>query len=463
MADLVDNSIDASASNVLVRIVHDGTDIRKIVVADDGKGMTREQLLAAMQFGASRKRNDSELGKFGMGLKTAGFSQGRSLTVVTKRGNVVNACRWTTESIARDWQCEILDSRHAARKLDDIGDPLQMQKSGTLIIIDELDHLRVADKGLEATVQKLLKGLSNHLGLTFHRFIDCGTQIFTDAALEDSGAGGFVVPVQPINPFSYPSSGSPDYPMEFEIKLQALPPLRCVAHIWPPNQTSLGYTLGGGNVAKRQGFYFYRNGRLIQAGGWNGWRLADTEPHMSLARVEVELTPDFDTHFRLNVQKSAVDVPEEFRVVLSNRACPIGRFVKRADEIYRKKTVVEQNYIPVPGRGFDGAIRKRASSYLAGRKLPRREIHLIWKKLSEDSFLEVDRSSGSIFLNAKYRQDILRGLPASLNDAPMLKTLLFLLLRDDLLRERESKQSVERIEQVNELLMLALSEEQVRQ
>lgn len=462
-ADIVDNSIDASASNVLIRIVHDGTDIRRILIADDGKGMNLDSLIAAMQFGSSRHREGMDLGKFGMGLKTAAFSQGRSLTVISRQGRTTNACRWTTKSIAEGWQCELLDPKHAALKLTGIDGPFQIKASGTLIIIDELDHLRVSDKGLEATLQKIQKTLALHLGLTFHRFLACGLQIFTDAALEEDGAGGFAVPVQPLNPFSYPKSADPQYPLEFSLDLQGLPSLRCIAHIWPANQTSPGYMLGSGNVAKRQGFYFYRNGRLIQAGGWNGWRSADTEPHLSLARVEVELAPEFDAQFRLNVQKSSVDVPEEFRIALDNRKCPVGKFVRRADEIYRKKTTVEQSYIPVPGRGFGGEIKKRAASYLAGRKLPRQEISIVWKRLPTDRFFETDRATGSIYLNASFRQDMLRGLPASLNDAPMIKTLLFLLLRDDLMRERESRQSNERLEQFNELLMLALAEEQVRQ
>jgi hypothetical protein len=227
-----------------------------------------------------------------------------------------------------------------------VNGPFKIKKSGTLIIIDELDHLRVSNKGLEATLQKIHKTLSNHLGLTFHRFLANGSQIFTDAAVEESGTGGFAISIQSLNPFDYPTSGDPAYPLEFSIDLSGLPSLKCVAHIWPANQASPGYMLGGGNVAKRQGFYFYRNDRLIQAGGWNGWRTADSEPHTSLARVVVELQPEFDSQFRLNVQKSSVDVPEAFRAALDNHVCPMGKFVKRADEIYRKKTIVEQSFIP---------------------------------------------------------------------------------------------------------------------
>ena len=463
IADIVDNSIDASANNVLVRIGHDERNIRRIIIADDGRGMNRTALLAAMQFGSARERGQMDLGKFGMGLKTAAFSQGRKLTVISRQGGITSACRWTTDSIDEGWQCEILDSRRASNLLNEIDNPFKITRSGTVILIDDLDHLRASSKGLEATIQKIQKSLSVHLGLTFHRFLACGLQIYLDAADEDSNIGGFATPIAPLDPFNYVKSADQAYPLDFFVQLNGLPPLRCIAHIWPPNQTSQDYLLGSGSVAKRQGFYFYRNGRLIQGGGWNGWRLADAEPHLSLARVAIELEPEFDSQFRLNVQKSSVDVSEEFRVALDDRKCPMAKFVRRADEIYRKKNIVEPNFVPVPGRGFDGEIRKRATSYLTGSKLPKKEIHILWKRLSDGFFFEVDRASGSIYLNANYRQGILRGLPATLNDAPMVKTLLFLLLRDDLMRERESRQFAERIEQLNELLMLAFFEEQQRQ
>ena len=78
-------------------------------------------------------------------------------------------------------------------------------------------------------------------------------------------------------------------------------------HIWPPQSHALGYRLGGGKVALRQGFYFYRNNRVIQAGGWNGVRGDDGEPHLSLARVKIDLPSELDSMFKLDVTKSRLD------------------------------------------------------------------------------------------------------------------------------------------------------------
>lgn len=463
IADLLDNSIDAGASRVLVRFVHDGTEIRRIVVADDGRGMDSTQLLGAMQFGSTRNRHGRDLGKFGMGLKTATFSQGRSLTVISKQNGEVSACRWTTQTIAAGWNCELLDPKQSGVWMDEIRQPFTIGKTGTMVVIDHLDHLRAGAAGLENALQKLQKKLSVHLGLTFHRFLGEGFALYIDASRVGGTGAGFSVPVDGLDPFDYPVTGEKNFPLDFSLKMDGLPRLECQAHIWPANQTVPGYVLSGGSIAKRQGFYFYRNNRLIQAGGWNGWRDNDGDHHLSLARIAVDLPPAFDAEFRLNVQKSALDVPESFRNALSSAASPMKRYLRRAEEVYRKKTELDEEFIPVPGRGFGSAVRIKAGSHLGARKAPKRPINVVWTTLDENRFFEIEREGGNIILNSLYRKDVLSGQAASLNDAPVVKILLFLLLRDDLLRERESKRFMARLEEINELLMLAVHEERSRQ
>jgi hypothetical protein len=463
VSDLVDNCIDALASKVLVRFLHDGKEIKSIVVADNGAGMDKEQLLSAMQFGSARDRKVSDLGKFGMGLKTATFSQGRSLTVISRKKDLVSACRWTTKSIAEGWNCELLDAKSAADWIDEIRQPFVIGKSGTLIVIEQLDHLRVGSIGLESALQKLHKKLSVHIGITFHRFLNKAFEVYIDASHIGGGETGFSIPVDGLDPFDYPVTGEKNFPLDFILKMPNLPNLNLQAHIWPPNQTVPGYILSGGNTSKRQGFYFYRNNRLIQAGGWNGWRENEGDHHFSLARICVNLPPVFDAEFRLNVQKSALDVPESFRNALSSASSPMKRYLRRAEEVYRKKTEMDEDFIPVPGRGFGGAVRNKSGSFLAAKSALKHPVNIIWELLDEKYFFEIDRNAGNIILNSLYRKDILSGQSASLNDAPVTKILLFLLLRDDLLRERESKRFVERLDEINELLMLAVQEERSRQ
>ena len=118
--------------------------------------------------------------------------------------------------------------------------------------------------------------------------------------------------------------------------------LNMIAHIWPAKSEKPEYKLGGGRVAERQGFYFYRNNRLIQGGGWNKVRESDSEPHFSLARVLIDLPPSLDAAFGLTIQKSKVVPPSPFKSLV--KAAKAGNttfedYIAAADETYRDSTV----------------------------------------------------------------------------------------------------------------------------
>src|SRR4051794_35367218 len=85
IADLVDNSIDANASNVLVRVYRRGTRLDHLAVVDDGDGMDAETLVEAMRIGRTNKGSGS-LGRYGIGLKAASLSHTDALTVVSRHG-----------------------------------------------------------------------------------------------------------------------------------------------------------------------------------------------------------------------------------------------------------------------------------------------------------------------------------------------------------------------------------------
>src|SRR5439155_719219 len=84
LADLVDNSISAGAQKVDIDITFEGADSR-ILIADDGSGMTETELNEALRFGSRRTYSAEDLGRYGLGLKTASISQCRRVTVFTRR------------------------------------------------------------------------------------------------------------------------------------------------------------------------------------------------------------------------------------------------------------------------------------------------------------------------------------------------------------------------------------------
>ena len=140
LADIVDNSIDARATAVDICFLRDNKRISAVMIADDGVGMTAAMLEHAMQFGARIDHKEDDLGTFGLGLKSASFSQCQSLTVVTRRQNQTAACRWTVQAIQRDWTCERLDLATAS-SIFRSGYTTTPPASGTVVLWDQLDRL----------------------------------------------------------------------------------------------------------------------------------------------------------------------------------------------------------------------------------------------------------------------------------------------------------------------------------
>ena len=71
VADLIDNSIAAEARNIKIWVRMDYVGNIKLLIADDGIGMTRDELISAMKYGSPARPNPRSLGKFGLGMKTA--------------------------------------------------------------------------------------------------------------------------------------------------------------------------------------------------------------------------------------------------------------------------------------------------------------------------------------------------------------------------------------------------------
>ena len=299
LADLIDNSIDAEAEHARVIFLRTANRITGALIIDDGCGITEQNINQAMQFGSDNEHGESDLGKFGMGLKSASFSQSSRFSVLTRANDGIRGRRWSRESIGNDWACEILDDGQCKELLDWSWSGIDLRQHGTIIWWEDLDQLEVTVSDLSKSLAQVIKSIDVHLGIIFHRFIsDSRIEIVIDQWNTDEGSDGVPTTVKALDPFGYDRSGKEGYPISFDLKLENYPDLCLESHIWPRNSSDPAYKPGGGRgAAGMQGFYFYRNDRLIQTGGWNGYR-TDSEPHFSLARVRVELPVQFDSYFR---------------------------------------------------------------------------------------------------------------------------------------------------------------------
>jgi hypothetical protein len=454
VADLIDNSVDAGATKVLIRFIRDQRGVKRIVIADNGRGMRESELKRAMQYGVQSPHRKTDLGKYGIGLKAASFSQCRSLSVLSRSNGSVSGRRWTLASIKKEWRLEIVDPIAARQLLDGPWSKLSLKKHGTLVVWDDLESLGL--EGLEASeaLGRYMKSVPIGLGLRFHRYLESGKlSIELDVLDERAREIGAPVFAAPLNPFGYDTTGRKGFPIPFKVDMPELGELTLTAHIWPRRSNLPNYKLGGGKVAERQGFYFYRNDRLIQAGGWNGVR-GDSEPHASLARVAIDLPPDFDSAFNLSIQKSRIIPPPTF--VTAVQEAVSGRtsfqdYVETAIEVYRQRGERAAEQVLVPFHGFPVVVRERIAKNTP-RSAQRRKISFVWAKLDRELVFDADRERDEIVLNALYRDKITGGYSSGA-DVPLIKSLLLLLLWNEFGRQRVGEARRDWLAHCNEVLL----------
>ena len=305
LADVIDNSITAGARNIhLVADTHHA--VPAIGILDDGIGMTEEELFEAMRPGTRNPletRSANDLGRFGLGLKTASFSQCRRLTVVTRKASTVSRATWDLDKVAeRDrWVVEIPESADSVRWSD------RLQNDGTLVVWEKLDRLVDPDRqdGRHDLVRQLDEA-ATHVEFVFHRFL--------------SGREGGRLAIsmnnrelRPFDPFHSNHPATQHHPEE-TIRLDS-----GEIRIWPvtlPHHDKVTAEewkrfAGPEGYVSNQGFYLYRNRRLIVNGTW--FRLARQLELTKLARVGIDIPNTLDADWKIDVRKASAQPPAPVR------------------------------------------------------------------------------------------------------------------------------------------------------
>jgi len=337
IADIVDNSIEAGATVVKIDVQFDG-DNSWVRIADNGKGMKPDQLREAMRYGAERDYDEDDLGKFGLGLKTASMSQCQCLSV---------ASRWNPERAdiaAYSWDLDHIESTNRWEILpierDELGDtirePLKGTK-GTVVLWQRLDRVLGYKHPYGEFARKRLlqtcRDIELHLGMVFHRFLTGEARTKRFKMLVNGNE------VKPWDPFCRTEDKTKKLqaitiPVEYEgISGEVLFEPFVLPHQADFSSTEAFHRAGGpANWNQQQGFYIYRAGRMIQSGGWSNLRAPDE--HTKLARVAVSFSPSLDEAFKINVAKMRVQMPSSIRDSVRDATGPV---VKIAREIYDRK------------------------------------------------------------------------------------------------------------------------------
>lgn len=464
LADLVDNSIDAHATHVLIRSVRQNGRLRALYVVDNGDGIRPDFIDEAMTVGRRREYAATDLGRFGLGMKAASFSQARSMTVLSKVSDAsAVGRRWLLTDQKRDFRCDVVPPAFAAAELERSW-AIPWSGHGTVVRWDEVIAFPATDDPdrVETFISHTTTAVAAHLGLVFHRLLDNGTvNIWLDVEDVDTGNAGPRSAVSALNPFGYLRSGKAGYPKDliaiargYEICF------RC--HIWPGRSNLAQFRLPGGQPEQHQGFYFYRHDRLLQAGGdWHG--IAARHRGLQLARVEINIDDDIARIFRMNPEKSRVLAGPEFSVLAEAARSEDGvmfiDYLHAAENKFRdsrQRSRKRHSVIP-PGKGFAPQLRRAIRDelpFLVGEN----PINVRWTRIFGDEFFEIDRDTRTIWLNIKYRSTA-SGERHSVNDAPLLKALLYLLMEDVFKGEYLGARDKDNIELWQEILIAAAESE----
>lgn len=432
LADLVDNSIDAGASDIVIRFVRAGRRLVSLYAIDNGKGIRPERIDSAMTVGGQRTYEAADLGRFGVGLKAASFSQARSLTVLTRAtGCEAVGRRWRLRNLSDHFLCDVVSERFAASVLD--SEPaIGVSGSGTIVRWDEVGGFPADDGGTAVSkfINHSINAIANHLGLVFHRLlVDQRFKIGIEVCDIESGLAASRTPVAPINPFGYLRPGRTDYPKDLVATSRDTKIVfRC--HIWPGRSTLREFKLPGGAM-DRQGMYFYRRGRLLHAGGWDGVHAPDRR--LQLARVEVDIDDDVVGMFSMNPEKSRIFVGPEFAAVCESARAADGTslrdYLAAAEHVFRASNIRSNKRKPMiyPGKGLPPLVRQAIEDEVepvAGE----RPIDIKWRVFEDDdNFFDIDRENRTLWLNKRYRKVLLGNKHGGLNDLPLLKSLMYLL------------------------------------
>jgi hypothetical protein len=468
VADIIDNSIDAKATNVLIRLLAKRDGRLDLAIWDDGRGMVETTLKEAMRFGADVSHEIGRLGKFGLGLKLASLSQAREFRVVTAKGNNLSGRAWLEHGISTGFTCTIFDRSECKQLVSEVVPDRPFVPAATLVWWSRLYRVGQHHGSPDEHAQKLMRRLETYLALAFHRFLSGSprkVRITLDIFDQASAKAGIPIELDPLDPFKYNQTGREGFPATMFLGGRYKTLIGVKAHIWPPNSAAAEYRLPGG-ANSRQGFYFYRNNRLIQGGGWNGIR--ETEPHASLARLEVDIASDFDVDVSLDVKKVEIQLPPDLVAAIYKAKTLLGvdfkKYLAIADETYRTRKITHAELPLIPSQGLPSDLTRFLHNELRIKATAKhRDLKIKWKRLEKKAFFEIDREEGNLYLNLVYRRQLLHGLPSSSADIPVVKCLLFLVLEDALLSERMGSKIRERIAQVNRILIQAVKYERASQ
>jgi hypothetical protein len=436
IADIIDNSISANAKNIYInRIWRGGQSV--ITIKDDGEGMSSGEIIQAMRPGAQNPlsdRSETDLGRFGLGLKTASFSQCRKLSVLSKRKDENPAFwSWDLDYVTQSDKWELLQwiPEEFINELDRL-------QSGTLVVWSDLDRIlppltAETDDSAKRKFSDALDKVKIHIAMTFHRFVE-------DKAIKIFWGGH---EIEAWNPFCPHESKTQEQPAEninggAKMKGYVLPHKNNFS-------SELAYKKAEGmnGYPAQQGFYLYRGKRLLLAGDWLG--LFRKEEHYKLVRIQIDLPNKLDTEWQIDIKKSKAYPPAVCREQLESYAKAVRTI---GSEVYRHRgKILKQR----AGQNFQPLwLEKKKDnkwSFVVNREhLMIQDLKSLAKEKPEQAiekllrFLEEAIPTKTIYINEAQGEET-QQVPFSDVDTNLIKEMLMLMYNNQIAQGKTPTQA----------------------
>jgi hypothetical protein len=329
IADLIDNSIYAGADHMWIKYHWEGSG-SWIYILDDGHGMREEKLKEAMRLGSqspSEERDPEDLGRFGLGLKTASFSQCRVFTVYSKTPEGATSLRcWDLNHVeeTRRWELDTIPPENAESILKDLDELPQ----GTMVLWQELDRVVDVDEpdddeGMRIFYNKFL-AVQRYLEMVFHKYLSPPTHLKVSLGEAE---------LKPWDPYLRTNTFTQELASErYEDGTVRIIPF-VLPHVSKRTDADSESGAGPNGWNAQQGFYLYRNKRMIVPGGYLDFGIVPEE-HYKLARIMVDIDNQMDHEWGIDVRKASASPPDRLRPEF-NKVAKATR--KVAADVYRAR------------------------------------------------------------------------------------------------------------------------------
>lgn len=336
VADIIDNSIAAGATEVEMVVGMDVSGDIMLAVVDNGCGMDRDGLINAMRYGSKRRTDPGSLGKFGLGLKTASTAFCTRLSLITRdtAEHELLKATWDLDHIAKSGQWELLmgEPNDEERQLME---RVASGRSGTTVLWEKVDRLvgeyaSAGGKPARKALDRHVEQLRHHCAMTYQRFLDPTDTRARTLSLKINGEQ-----VTAWDPFCATETGNPVLEKTQKVQLNdgAEASFTVRAFILPRKDEFKNATLAKSARLSNdyQGIYVYRENRMIHGPDWMD--MFRKEPHFTLLRIEFSFAHELDDAFHIDIKKSQILLNETIFEWLREKFLSAPR--REAEQRYR--------------------------------------------------------------------------------------------------------------------------------